>query len=126
MRISPNVNMLFEMYDVRLLHPENLTAAILLMPPLMMIALCLVQMAVSLFIRPIFSYVLTVAIMLSSAYYLSPLLPGNYAMPVRSAEMIEGGVTLRSGCATCVLLIALSVLTGMIRFRRYDIFGREN
>ena len=126
MNITPNVNMLFDMFGTGMRHPEELVLETLLLPLLVMAAACLAQMALSLFIKPIFSYMVMVAMLVASAYYLNPFLLGNYAMPIRSARMIEEGVRFGMGCAICAGIIGVSVAAGLIRFQKYDILSREN
>ena len=126
MQISPNINVLFEMSGGSLLHPEKMTVEILLLPMLAMAAICLLQMTLALFIRPVYCYMCTVAILLAGTYYMHPWLIGNYAMPLRSGRMIKNGMPAVIGCVLCTGGIVLSMAVGLARFRRYDILSREN
>lgn len=126
LHLSPNINILFEMTGYNMLHPDELTAEILLLPLAVMAALMLMQMALSLFVRPVYSYMITAAVLLAGTYYLSPLFIGNYAMPLRSIRMIRNGVEPKTGLIMSAVLAAVSVAAGLVRFRRYDILSREN
>lgn len=95
------------------------------LPLLMSIGVNLFQMTISLFIKPVFSFLFVAIVMLSSAYLLSPYMIGNYAMPVRYNWILQGGVSHTFGIFLSLALIILSVLAGLLRFRRYDILNRE-
>lgn len=82
-------------------------------------------MTVSLFIRPIYSFIITGIILLSSTYYQSPFLIGNYAMPVRCNTMIKGGVSPFIGIIFSLTLAICSFLAGVLRFKHYDVLKKE-
>lgn len=125
-RLSPNIWKFLEMRDTApYLYPENLNLEIFVLPFLVMTSLSLLQMTVSLFIRPIYSYIITAIIVLSSSYYQSPWLLGNYAMPVRSSRMIENGVNPYIGIAFSLALTICSFAVGIVKFKKYDILKKE-
>ena len=82
----------------------------------------LVQMLLCLVIRPTFSYILSVIVMISSAYYLSPALLGNYAMALRSDKVVTNGVPLTLGIVYSLVLIVLSVVLGSFIFHKTNIW----
>ena len=126
MKLSPNINVLFEMSGFGLRHPDALAAETMIMPLLVMISVSLMQMALSLYVRPVFSFIITIAVLLAGTYFMNPLFISNYAMPVRSSGMITGGVSSLRGYLICIVLTLASITGGMIRFLRYDILSREN
>ena len=126
MQLSPNINILFEMSGLGMLHPEKMAIEILLLPLFVMAAVCLVQMAMSLFIRPVYCYMGTVSILLASTYYMNQWFIGNYAMPVRSCKMINDGMSAVKGFVLCSVVIFISIVAGLARFRKYDILSEEN
>lgn len=127
MEISPNIHMILEAGTMQpLLYPTELTFEILVLPALVMIAVNLMQMTLSLFVRPVYSYMITVALLLASTYYQSPFLIGNYAMPIRSSRMIENGVNPLYGAFFAVGIAAVSFLVGLLYFKRYDILRKGN
>ncbi len=127
MELSQNINMLLRMrISSPLLYPTELTLEILMLPMLVMVAVNLTQMTLSLFIRPIYSYMVTGAFLLASTYYQSPFLIGNYAMPIRSSRMIENGVNPIYGILLSLGLIVISYLVGLLYFKRYDILRKGN
>lgn len=95
------------------------------MPVLIGIALSLLQMTLSLWIKPIFSYMLSVLHLIASAYAMSPFLIGNYAMVLRSDAVIENGVNAVNGILFAAALCILSVAAGWLIFRKYNILNKE-
>lgn len=127
MELSRNINMLLEMrITSSFLYPTELAFEILVLPPLVMIAVNLMQMTLSLFVRPIYSYIITGALLLASTYYQSPFLIGNYAMPIRSSRMVENGVNPIYGVLLSVGIATISYLVGLLYFKRYDILRKGN
>ena len=127
MELSRNINMLLEMRIASpFLYPTELSLEILVLPPLVMIAVNLMQMTLSLFVRPIYSYIITGVLLLASTYYQSPFLIGNYAMPIRSSRMVENGVNSIYGVLFSVGIATISYLVGLLYFKRYDILRKGN
>ena len=102
-----------------------LEAEILVLPLLVMAALNLFQMTLSLFIKPFYSYIVTAAILLISAYYVSPFCIGNYAMPLRSHMIMANGVGLNTGMLVSVIILVVAVIVGGLVFQRRDILKGE-
>lgn len=98
---------------------------ITLLPLLVTMSMSLVQMLLCLVIRPTFSYILSVIVMISSAYYLSPALLGNYAMALRSDKVVTNGVPLTLGIVYSLVLIVLSVVLGSFIFHKTNILSKE-
>ena len=98
---------------------------ITLLPLLVTMSMSLVQMLLCLVIRPTFSYILSVIVMISSAYYLSPALLGNYAMALRSDKVVTNGVPLTLGIVYSLVLIVLSVVLGSFIFQKTNILSKE-
>jgi len=104
---------------------QQLTMELMLLPALTVIALSLFQMFLSLFIKPLYSFVTTVSVLIASAYYSSGFMIGNYAMALRSVRVSASGVPLANGICFALALSAFSVAAGMLVFRRYDILNKE-
>lgn len=102
-----------------------LACQILFMPILIVSALSFLQMTISLFIKPFFSFCISAGILVLSAYYLHPLMLGNYAMSQRNNLLINNGVSMKSGIILSVLLLLLSCIIGLLVFKRYDILNKE-
>lgn len=95
-----------------------------IMPAAVCMTIGLFQMTLSLFIKPFYSYVVSAAILILSAYYVSPLMIGNYAMVQRSELFLKNGVSAVYGICICITLSLISVISGIINFSRYDILNR--
>lgn len=102
-----------------------LLLSLFVITPLIMYALSMLQMVLTLWLKPIISYAICVGILTISAYAFSPLFIGNYAMPVRNSAFFGGGVSNTAGLWFAIVLIAISVIMGIFRFRKYDILPVE-
>ena len=126
MELSPSISAILKLdAGMYMQFPASLILQTFLLPPLVMIAMNLFQMALSLFIKPFYSFIVTVAVLLTSSYYLSPFFIGNYAMPLRSDQMVTNGVSLTAGIIFSLLIITVSVVVGGIAFQKRDILKRE-
>lgn len=116
---------------LRLLPPVTppgqwqLQGIILCMPWLITVALSLFQMVCALLIKPIQSFLVSIVILISSAYIFGPYLPGNYGMIVRYGMIHANGVYPQQGIIYGVILILASILGGTVLFKRYDVYGKE-
>jgi len=99
--------------------------AMLFLPVLVSLGINLMQMTLSLFVKPIFSFFAVAFLMSSSAYLTSPYLIGNYAMPMRYDMVIQGGVGIVIGLVVSSALIVASVGVGVVRFHQYDILNKD-
>ncbi len=90
--------------------------------PLCVLAICLLQMFLSLAIKPMFSFLTTAVILFASAYFQSPFLIGNYAMVARSRFAVSDGVDIWMGVLLSVLIILMVTLLGRQYFKNMDIF----
>lgn len=100
-------------------------AAILLLPVLVSLCLSLLQMTLCLLMKPVYGFLITASILISSAYFTSPCLIGNYAMSMRYEMVIQDGVCIAAGLAVPLVLMAVFAGAGVIRFRRYDIWNED-
>ena len=124
--ISPYMMELMEITDVASTVEEwRLTLQLTLLPWLVAVTLSQLQLCLSLWMQPVLGWVVSIVVLLSSAYYASPFLLGNYAMALRDQQVLSGGVDCRVGAAYCLVLLLLSVLTGLVSFRHTDILGKE-
>ncbi|MFD2655604.1 hypothetical protein [Gracilibacillus thailandensis] len=105
--------------------PSELVVYIVFIPMLMSIGFNLLQMTIVLFIKPLHSFGMLAILLLSSAYLVTPYLPGNYAMPIRSDYVVEQGFTFNEAVIAWIILTAVSFTLGCFYFRRYDILHDE-
>ncbi len=92
-----------------------------LAPLLTSLAVCLLQMFLSFLLRPIYGYVAVAVLMIASAYCFTAVLPGNWSMLLRSEALLPGGIPFEVALLLSLLLMAVSVLAGLIYFKRCDI-----
>lgn len=104
---------------------RNIMFEVTFLPLIITQALSLMQMMLSLLVKPIFCYIINVIIILSSAYYLSSLLIGNYTMAVRSIKIVNNGVSAFPGVVLSVFIILVSIIAGAFIFKKYDILNKE-
>lgn len=127
LEISPYMELFLEAGDDCAPAAEwALKLELLALPPLVAVALSLFQMTLSLFIKPVFSYIFSLTYLLSSVYYVSPFLLGNYAMVLRSNQIIDNGVSPVVGVIYALAVGVGSAAVGYIKFRRHNILGKED
>lgn len=119
------IKLAFEVVHQEVWNPSMLSLAVLLLPLITSAAINMLQMTLSLFIKPIFSFFAVAVLFLASAYLLSPFLIGNYAMAYRYDWMLKEGVSISVGGEVSVVLLLIAVLAGLVRFRLYDILESE-
>lgn len=119
------VNLVFNIRDQEVCNPSSLPIPVWILPVLVSVAINMLQMTASLFIKPIFSFFAVAVLLLASAYLLSPFLIGNYAMAFRYDWMLKAGVSMGAGMRIAAILLFLAVLSGLVRFRLYDILENE-
>lgn len=105
-------------------YPTDISVLLYALPFAVCVALGLMQTALSLIIKPFYSYIASAAILIGSAYYLSPVMLGNYAMVQRSSIFLANGVDARIGLVFCFLLSVASIICGIFIFNKYDILNR--
>ena len=124
--ISPYMMELMEITDVASTVEEwRLTLQLTLLPWLVAVTLSQLQLCLSLWMQPVLGWVVSIVVLLSSAYYASPLLLGNYAMALRDQQVLANGVIWQVGVLYCLGLLLLCVLAGLISFQHTDILGKE-
>ena len=104
------INLVFNIRYQEVWNPSSLPVAALLLPMLVSAAINMLQMTMSLFIRPMFGFFAVAVLLLASAYLLSPLLIGNYAMAFRYDWMLKAGVSMEAGMRIAAILLFLAVL----------------
>lgn len=93
------------------------------------VALCslsLIQLALSLVIKPIPSFGVTGLILLASAYFSNPLLPGEYLMSARSSLFVSRGFSPEFGIALNLALAIWAVVFSLIYFKQSDLMPRDD
>lgn len=99
----------------------QLAQALVVLPLLTISALNLLQMILSFWIKPIYSFLTCVTLLGVSVFVPSGFLLGNGAMLMRSSLFFEGEVSALHGGLTALAVIILCVPIGLLRFQKYDI-----
>ncbi len=104
-------------YKVTILH--------FVLPVIICVMNNLLQLFLSLFIKPFFSFIFTVSYTIASAYYLKSFMLGNYAMIARSNIFIDNGVNFTDGLIISLGVILVVIISGTILFSKQDILNKE-
>lgn len=96
----------------------------LLMVWFAILTVALLQQFVSLLIKPIGSFLVTAVFVFLSAYFMTPVFFGSYAMMIRSALLCEGGVSAVEGILILSLVSLASIAGGCIVYDRKDILSK--
>ena len=91
------------------------------LPFLAAAALDMLEMLLSLLIRPAYSFLVCVAFVTASAYASTPVLIGNYANLTRCGLFINNGLDSRLGLSLCLGVLLSAVIVGAVFFRRQNI-----
>ena len=106
-------------------YDKVFSVQMMLLPILVTGALSIMQLALSLIIKPIFSFCISATTLVLSAYYLNPILIGNYVMSERSDLLIENGISTKTGIIYSFVILVAFGLMGLILFWRYDVLSKE-
>lgn len=91
-------------------------------PILMSVAISYFQFMVSIYTNAITGYCVSVILLVISAYWMKPFLPANYLMIMRTHLIADNGMKTADGVIFAMAILALSVITGWLIFRRKDIY----
>ena len=97
---------------------------ILLMVWFAILTITLLQQLISLFIKPIGSFLVMAVFLFLSAYFMKPFFFGNYAMMIRNALLCEGGVDAAEGILILSLVSLASIAGGCVVYDRKDILSK--
>lgn len=123
---SNNVNeTIFGITSNQQIQPKQLLLLVFLLPVFVAICMSIFQMCIGLFIKPIYSFVITMAILVLSAYYQSPWCIGNYAMIMRSEILVPDGMSSLWGIIMCFVFTFTFACVGYNYFKKYDILNVE-
>lgn len=92
-------------------------------PFLSVVSISLLQMTLCLCIKPIFSFLTSILLLLIAVYWDSPFILGNGAMGIRSNIIVRGGIQPVIVATECVVIIFLSVVIGAHIFKNSNILG---
>lgn len=121
---SPTIT--FDLYSLTepvALAVANTICVGVILPLLTLVTLSLLQMMLSLFLKPILSFMICISLLVIGIYTDSSYAIGCGAMVVRSRLLTDGGVDPVVAGAVCIVVLAVSVVLGVIRFKHTDILG---
>ena len=96
-------------------------AAVLVLPLLTVSALNMLQMVLSFFVRPIYSFLFCMTVIAASIWVPNPVLLGNGAMVLRNGALFAGGLSPAAAGGIALLVILGCIPAGIWKFRNYDI-----
>lgn len=95
--------------------------ALCVIPCVVSICINLMQMTLTLFIKPIFAFLFTAIYLIVGIFYVHPIMLTNFAMPVRSSVIGIYNFTITSAFISCVFFSILAVVAGAIKINKKDI-----
>ena len=124
--ITPEVSeKLLQIYIMEPVAPAQAVLVAVVLPYLALSAFTMAQMALCLIMKPVFSFLICVCVMIGSLFYNSPYLPGNAAVVVRNGILVEGFLDSTAMALTCLAVIGGSIIIGLIRFSHMDLLRYE-
>lgn len=106
-------------------YPWNLFSFFAAVPFVFML-LGLLELLLSLILRPIFSFVIVSAYVLLGTYFKFPVFIGNFAMAARSEVFVSDGFSPSTGILICCFGRVITICAGWLYFRRMDIMSTEH
>lgn len=123
--ITPGVPALLGFDALRLNAGDVSVAGFLVCAPFVIAALCVAQLAIGIASAPLVGFASLVSVLLLSAVYTSPVLPGNYLMVARSEATATDGVSWALGLALALAIAVVAAILGNLAYAHHDIRGRE-
>lgn len=85
----------------------------------------ILQLFLSLFLKPFFSFIINVSYTIACAYYFKSFMLGNYAMIARSNILINNGLDFTEGMMISLSIIVIATVLGTVFFSKQDILNKE-
>ena len=104
--------------------PKELSIMTIVLPLLVSICSGLLQMLLTLFMKPMFSFGVMAILMLSASYLRKDILYGSYSIMIRSRYVVEDGANSWVGLGMTMALIVVILVVGAVRFKKYDILRK--
>ena len=98
---------------------------VMILPLISSMAAVSVQLVISLVTSDFTGFMFMAVLYISSAYYFTPLLIGNFSMLARSAFFYIGGIPIMQAIISSIVISILSLIAGIYFFRRQDIMERR-
>lgn len=124
---TPEITMsIFGLAEPVELNISQCILLVIVLPYLTMSALCILQMVLCLFVKPVLSFLICVSILVISVYLDSSLILGNGAMAIRSNLLVPNGLDWHIGAFLAVCIIIFCVIFGIWKFTRVDILIHDD
>ena len=119
-----NPNLVAMKADLPLNH--NITGfasflALLILPLLTISALNMLQMVLSFFVKPIYSFLFCMTVIVASIWGVTPVLLGNGTMVLRNGTFFVGGLSPVVSAVIALMVILCSIPAGVWKFQKYDV-----
>jgi len=98
---------------------------VLFLPVTTSIALCIIQLILELVLKPIYSFLIIVSILVASAYFYTPFLIGNASMMLRSSLVLDNGLNGFYSFTIDIIITIMAIVSGCVYFKRIDILDKE-
>lgn len=96
-----------------------------LVPMIVCATISLMQMTLSLFVKPVLSYIVVCSFFAAGIYYENPLFISNFLMPLRSDYIGISNLEPMTGMLLCVVYLVIIIVIGFIRVNKMDLIMRE-
>lgn len=94
-----------------------------LLPVMVCASISLIQMTLTLYMKPVFAYIIVITYYVAGIYYVTPLLLSNYALSVRSSMVGLYNFRPETGFFLCVASGIIAVSVGGVRLCRMDLLN---
>ncbi len=92
-----------------------------LLPVLTCSSISLIEMTLTLYVRPVIAYILCCIYYLAGMFLVHPLFLTNYSMSIRSSIFAFYRFTPAVGLGICLILMLLSIIIGIIHLSKMDL-----
>lgn len=116
---------IYGMIDANITSPEVFPLWLYFMPFLMIVFLAEMQLLFSFVTGVGISFLVMMLVLISSAYFVKPYLPGNFGMLYRNALISENGLDSEEMLLAAIICCVLMWIVGGILFCRMDLLKRE-
>ena len=106
--------------DTSLFNTLSFILNIIVLPILTSIIMALLQMLLSLHIKPTLSYAFVMVYLILSAYYVSYLLLGNYSMILRCKPFLADGIDTLIALVIETIVIVGIIFIGIVSIQKFD------
>lgn len=98
----------------------------ILSPLIVICTLNIFQVTLSLLIKPLYSFFITLGVLLLSVFVDWTAIFPRTAMMTYSSHYYQNGYSMKIGWIVCIAVIFASVVIGRIWFKKYDILSQKN